>query len=795
MLLYARCFKQSTRTISVPFAAVFLVAASLALVTCGKDSTTKSSPSEPVPVYTRITITPSSVSLNSIGQTMPLTARVFDQNNTVLGSATVSWSSSDVGVATVSSQGLVTAVANGTATVTVSSGVASATVAVTVIQSASSIVLDPSSAALVSLGETVKLTASVQDENSQAVEGAAVTWSSSDEGVATVGAHGLVTAVSNGTATITARSGSASATAAVTVMQSASHIVLDPSSATLVSLGETVQLTASVQDDNGQAVEGAAVTWSSSDEGVATVSNHGLVTAVSNGAATITARSGSTLVNATITVMQVASHIVLDPSSATLMSLGETLPLAASVVDANGQTIEDAAISWSSSDEGVATVSSQGLVTAVANGNATITAKSGSISSTATITVMQTAHSIVLEPPMTTLTAIDETVQLTAAVLDRNEQPVEGATVSWTSSDPGVAAVDDEGLVTAVGNGSVGITAYYGDISAMVRIEVEIAVPDDRDVLITLYNALDGPNWTHSNNWLSDLPLGAWYGVETDGDGKVIKLDLGFNDLSGSIPPELGNLTNLQELDLRENWQLSCSIPPELGNLTSLRQIYIYTIPVFTAEFPPRWDPVPDPACSIPAELGNLADLQVLHLGLRTLSGSIPAELGNLTNLQVLDLGFNALSGSVPPELGKLANLHWLNLGYNALSGSIPPELGNLAKLRELHLPLNALSGSIPPALGNLTSLHTFDLGFNGLSGSVPPELGNLSELTYLSLVLNEDMSGPLPDTFTRLDNLESLFLFVTGLCVPPEAAFLAWLERIQAADQVEYCGAMQGGQ
>ena len=92
--------------------------------------------------------------------------------------------------------------------------------------------------------------------------------------------QGLVTAVKNGTATITVRSGNASASIPVTVMQSVGSIVVEPTSATLMALGETVQLTATVLDQNRQPVADAVVSWSSSDEAVATVSGQGLVTSV-----------------------------------------------------------------------------------------------------------------------------------------------------------------------------------------------------------------------------------------------------------------------------------------------------------------------------------------------------------------------------------------------------------------------------------------------------------------------------------------------------------------------------------
>ena len=486
----------------------------------------------------------------------------------------------------------------------------------------------------------------------------------------------------------------------------------------------------------------------------------------------------------------VPTRIVLTPSSETLDAIGQTSQLTAQVFDQNNALMAGAVVSWTSGDSAVATVSAAGLVTAVGNGSASISTRSDGASASIDVAVKQTAYGIAIEPQMATLTAIGETVQLSATVLDRNEQPVAGVTVTWSSSDSGVATVDDEGLVTAFSSGDTRITASHSGLSASVQIEVEIADPD-RKILITLFNALGGPNWTHRTNWLSGLPLGAWHGVETDENGRVTKLELGFNNLNGSIPAELGDLTFLQELDLHENTLLTCKLPPELGNLANLRRLSIYSIPPIPAIFPPFWNPVPNPSCSIPPELGNLTNLEELHLGFSELSGSIPPELGNLANLRWLDLGFNALSGSIPSELGNLANLQLLRLGFNILSGSIPPELGNLANLRELHLDLNKLSGRIPSELGNLANLQQLDLGLNELSGSIPPALGNLSELTYLALYFNEDLAGPLPDTFTSLDNLQALFLYSTGLCVPPDAAFQAWLERTQAVPEVVYCEAM----
>ena len=217
----------------------------------------------------------------AIGQTMKLTASVLDQNGQPITSTNVLWSSSNAAVATVSAQGLVTAVMNGTAQITASAGTASASVTVTVSQTPGSITVEPSMATLMSIGETVQLTATVFDQKGQPAAGAVVGWRSSDESVATVSPQGLVTAVSNGTTQITASAGTASASVTVTVSQTPGSITVEPSMATLMSIGETVQLTATVFDQKGQPAVGAVVGWRSSDESVATVSPQGLVTAVS----------------------------------------------------------------------------------------------------------------------------------------------------------------------------------------------------------------------------------------------------------------------------------------------------------------------------------------------------------------------------------------------------------------------------------------------------------------------------------------------------------------------------------
>ena len=264
----------------------------------------------------------------------------------------------------------------------------------------------------------------------------------------------------------------------------------------------------------------------------------------------------------------------------------------------------------------------------------------------------------------------------------------------------------------------------------------------DREALVALYNATGGPNWADSTNWLSEGPIGEWYGVTADATGRVTHLDLNQNNLSGPIPAELGNLSNLRELVLWQN-QLSGPIPSALQNLTALSHLDLTGNQLSGA---------------IPSWLGNISTLIELHLESNRFTGTIPRELGNLSKLTVLHLNHNDLKGSVPAQLQNLHQLEQMYLHRNRLAGQIPTELGNLKSLTALALSDNQLQGSIPSQLVNLTSLQGLWLQGNQLTGPVPPWLGNLSNLEDLYLGDNE-FTGPLPTELQNLSKLKRLDL------------------------------------
>ena len=717
------------------------------LVTCGKDSPTQPQtpeptppPPPPTPVATRVEITPTSANLTSIGQTVQLTATVFDQNNAVMTSAVVTWTSSAAGVATVSSQGLVTSVAYGTATINGRSGSASASITVTIKQSAGSVVIEPSSATLMSPGETVQLTASVLDGAGQPVADATVTWSSSDASVATVSGAGLVTAVSNGSVTITARSGSASASVPVTVMQSAGSIAIEPSSATLMSLGETVQLAASVLDGAGQPVADAAVTWSSSDASVATVSGAGLVTAVSNGSVTITARSGSASGAAEITVID--DRVERE----TLTALYNATSGAHWTVSTNWLSDEPLG-TW----HGV-TTNSDGRVTGLDLSDnrlrGQIPAEIGQLRNLVTL-VFYTNHltgqippeigqlqnlealhlgsnyltgqiplevgrldylkilqfaanrdltgplpstllnlkldlfyihntslcvpplptfrqwidtipeslvdnsdycpgpAVVIEPSSMPPMVLGESMQLTASVLDQNGQSVAGAMVAWSSSDPAVAEVSSEGLVTAVTSGTAQITASSDSLWANVLIVV-VQSPEQVDPSASVC-------------------------YRTPKVRDAIMAALGMDDCSVVSAMELQTITEL-EMEGRD--------------LTVLR----------SGDF---------------SGLSYLTDLDLHNNALTELPEDVFADL---SRLKVLDLSENALVALPADIFAGLSNLTILTLIRNALT-SLPEDVfAGPNSLQHIRLEHNMLTSLPVGIFRGLRNLQVLELDFNPLT-------------------------------------------------------------------------------
>ena len=434
------------------------------------------------PVLTTISLTGGTTV--AVGSTLTLIASPRDQNGNAIA-ATVTWSSSPTTIAAVSSSGVVTGVAPGTAIITSTAGTVTAntTITVTAVPVLTSIAISGGSTLVA--GTTLQLTATPKDQNGAAFA-TTVAWSSNVGAVASVNSAGLITGVTAGTAIITASSGSVTATLTVTVAAPVLTSITIGGSASVV-VGQTIQLTASPKDQAGNAFT-AAVTWSSSPTSIATVNAAGLVTGVAVGTAVITVASGTVTATKTITVTAVPPALTtIAISGGTSVVAASTLQLIASPLDQNGNAIA-ATITWSSGATGFATVSSTGVVTGVAAGSAVITAASGNVSATVTITVAaQVLTSITVSGGSTVVAG--STLQLIAAARDQNGKAMTGA-FTWASDATAVATVSGSGLVTGVAAGGANIAASSGGVNGTTAITVTAApvFPSNVDVNATTSN-------------------------------------------------------------------------------------------------------------------------------------------------------------------------------------------------------------------------------------------------------------------------------------------------------------------
>ena len=319
------------------------------------------------------------------GNTTQLTAQVLDNLGRVLPDASVAYSSSSPAVATVNASGLVTGVASGKATITGTSGGKSGSAEVTVTPiPVASVSVAPANPTI-TLGRTINLTAQALGSSSQTLSGRTVIWSSSAPAIATVTGTGVVGGVGIGSAVIFASIDGVLGHTTVTVVPvPVATVTVSPATAN-IDAGSTTQLTATLKDASGMTLTGRVVSWSSSQTTIATVSPTGVVTGVAGGTATVTAMSEGRTGTATITVTGVRT-VTVTPSTATISVLG-SVSLTATVRDPSGAIVPNAQVTWSSSNAVVAGVSSNGTVSGLLPGTVTITAKSGSATGTAVVTV------------------------------------------------------------------------------------------------------------------------------------------------------------------------------------------------------------------------------------------------------------------------------------------------------------------------------------------------------------------------------------------------------------------------
>lgn len=279
---------------------------------------------------------------------------------------------------------------------------------------------------------------------------------------------------------------------------------------------------------------------------------------------------------------------------------------------------------------------------------------------------------------------------------------------------------------------------YCNNIKNKIENPDQTSSDQQRDVLISIYNSSEGENWTRNDNWLSNMPLNDWYGVETS-QGNVISIILTNNNLKGIISEQISLLSELNELFLDCNF-LNGEIPKELGLLSELVNLSLSDNNL---------------SGTIPEEIFYINRLKLLSLSNNLLNGQLIINNVPQSNLLFLDLSGNMLDGPIP-VLNNFSNLTLLNLADNNFDGEFVEAFQSGNQLEYLNLEGNSFSGSIENIWNNMQSLNIIQLQNNLFNNSLPPGSPSFINLFWLD-IMDNDFSGEIPEALYKLDSLKYL--------------------------------------
>jgi uncharacterized protein YjdB len=327
----------------------------------------------------------------------------------------------------------------------------------------------------IAVGSTATLSAFTFDQDGNDVEARKAFWSVENSTIATVSQSGVVSGLTPGTTQIAASLKGTSGIALVTVTpRPVAHVLVVPPQSE-VEVGKTVQFGAEARDADDNLLSGVAVDWSVGNPGIATVSASGFVTGTAAGATLVRATAGGVSGTALVTVVLVpVSSVVVKPPTATLTA-GGFVQLATTISDRDGDLLTGRLVTWNSTDQSVAVVSSSGRVQSVSPGSATITATSGGVSGTSAVTVIPGAAATLQVTPASPALTVGETLQLMATVRDAQGNVITGDSIGWATSDVKIATVSAAGVLSAVAVGTATVTASDGGATGTTAITVSLA--------------------------------------------------------------------------------------------------------------------------------------------------------------------------------------------------------------------------------------------------------------------------------------------------------------------------------
>jgi uncharacterized protein YjdB len=427
-----------------------------------------------------VQVSPSTISIG-VGSTQQFTATGHYSDSTSKDiTSSAQWISSDSSLASVNSSGMVVGSKAGTVTVTATSGTlqSSATLKITAAgANLASIAISPLAASVpVNTSQQFNAVGTYSDGSTSDLT-ALVTWSSSSTATATINMSGLLAAVAAGSTNVSATFAGVSQSISVAITApSIVSVTVTPDGLTL-GIGINLQFTATANYSDGSSQDlSSGVTWSSSSPSVTTINNSGLATTVAAGSTTITATAGTFSDTSTVTV--VPAHLVsiaVTPATPSI-ALGTTLQFTAVGSFDDGSTQLLTSLTWSSSSTSVTSIDSTGFASSTGTGIVTITATSGGVSGTATLTVTSASLVSIVVTPANSSMAVGTTKQFTAigAFSDSSTQDIT-STVTWSSSSPASATINAQGLVSSVAAGSTTIKAIFGSVSGSTPLTVSTA--------------------------------------------------------------------------------------------------------------------------------------------------------------------------------------------------------------------------------------------------------------------------------------------------------------------------------
>ena len=445
-------------------------------------------------------------------------------NPSTTSDTTLKWSSSDVNVATVTNNGLITAVNSGTCTITAQSQDGSNRIAsclVSVIKDATGIFLDVASLNL-SIGESYQLDAEVEPAGSTND----LFYESSNDNVAVVNSTGKITGKGKGNCVVFVKTGTGVyAYCYVSVSQQVTGLELDRETAEM-HVGELLELTATISPKGASDSE---IEWESSNTSVATVSEKGIVKAIAKGAALIkcTSLDGDYMDYCLVTVAEGTRTVTITVNKTATVGVGKKYQLTATV---DGEEVPANTLKWKSSNKKICTVTKNGVIKGIKTGKCKITVKmkDGSVGSAkCTVRVINATDDIELNKDYVEIVQ-GRTLKLKATTKPKTTtySPI------WESSDENIATVSKKGTVTALKPGDCIIKCVAKDNSEVYAVcRVHVTAP----VSITSFNfsedaivmfpgektgiqyTVSPSNYTEGYTWSSDNPVAA----TVDSNGKV----------------------------------------------------------------------------------------------------------------------------------------------------------------------------------------------------------------------------------------------------------------------------------